>query len=172
MEIILMTFNRISHKWTALLICILALAACQQETPEERLKANVEAVENVQEDHRSASEDVVDAASALAARKQSVDDAEAALAKARKELRGIQKELEEEQKLLQNSANDTAIFRLVQQKLLDAPELENSAVRVTVINGVITLDGQLNNQNQVNLAESIAKAAPGVKGVRNFLKVE
>jgi osmotically-inducible protein OsmY len=154
------------------ILACLVLAGCKPDTPDEKLLKTADDVDAVQKKMEQAGEKVVDAADELAAREKAVEAAGSELQETRKELKVIQQQYVEEQELLDRRANDTALFRLVQKQLLEEPQLEGNAVSVNVDNGIVSLRGNLQNQQQVTLAVEIAQQAPGVKSVRNLMEIE
>lgn len=68
-------------------------------------------------------------------------------------------------------ANDTWLWVKTRYDLAAADELRDSTINVDVENGVITLTGNVASKEQVQKADSIAKAVEGQKGVQNKLTV-
>lgn len=66
--------------------------------------------------------------------------------------------------------SDERIREDVSEELWQSGEIDASEVAVEVTNGVVTLDGEVEDRDQKRLAEDIAEAAPGVRDVRNNLK--
>ncbi|MDZ4729551.1 MAG: BON domain-containing protein [Xanthomonadales bacterium] len=162
----------INPRLVVVILACLVLAGCQPDTPDEKLLKTADDVDAVQQKMEQAGDKVVDAADELAAREKAVEAAESELQETRKELKKIQLQYFEEQELLERRANDTALFRLVQKQLLEEPKLEGNAVSVSVDHGVVSLKGDMQSQQQVDLAVDMAKQAPGVKSVRNLMEIE
>jgi osmotically-inducible protein OsmY len=156
---------------TAFLAC-LALAGCQPDSPDDRLLETADEVQDVREEIGEAGEQVAEASDELAASEQAVEAAEIELQKSRERLQTLQRQHTEERELLRRMANDVALFRLIQKQLLEEPQLADTAVSVSADNGVVSLRGALNSEQDVALAIGIASQAPGVKSVRNLLDVE
>jgi osmotically-inducible protein OsmY len=144
---------------------------CGPDTPEEKLENDAERVQEARSDVTSAADDVTSAVEELESRRKDVQDAELALARARKELRRVQSTLAKTRAQLDSSATDTSVFRFIQNALLNDPVLENAAVHAGVINGVVSLYGEVATKQQKARAEEIAAGAPGVADVRNFVDV-
>lgn len=68
-------------------------------------------------------------------------------------------------------ANDTWLWVKAKYDLAAASDLRDSTINVDVENGVITLTGTVATKEQMQKADSIAKAVEGQKGVQNKLKV-
>jgi hypothetical protein len=68
-------------------------------------------------------------------------------------------------------ANDTWLWVKARYDLAAANDLRDSTINVDVENGVITLTGTVATKEQLQKADTIAKAVDGQKGVQNKLKV-
>lgn len=68
-------------------------------------------------------------------------------------------------------ASDLWLWTKAKYDLAAANDLRDSTINVDVENGVITLTGNVANNDQVKKADTIAKAVDGQKGVKNMLKV-
>jgi hyperosmotically inducible protein len=67
--------------------------------------------------------------------------------------------------------SDTWLWVKTKYDLAAADDLRDSTINVDVENGVVTLSGDVANNDQVKKADSIAKTVEGVKSVKNMLKV-
>jgi hyperosmotically inducible protein len=67
--------------------------------------------------------------------------------------------------------SDTWLWVKTKYDLAAADDLRDSTINVDVENGVVTLSGDVANNDQVKKADSIAKSVEGVKSVKNMLKV-
>jgi hypothetical protein len=67
--------------------------------------------------------------------------------------------------------NDGWLWTKVRFDLAAADDLRDSTINVDVENAVVTLSGSVASAAQRAKAESVAKAAEGVKSVKNLLKV-
>jgi osmotically-inducible protein OsmY len=68
--------------------------------------------------------------------------------------------------------SDERIREDVNEELFRSGEIDASNIEVTVANCVVTLEGEVEDRDQKRLAEDIVEAAPGVRDVRNNLKVK
>lgn len=68
--------------------------------------------------------------------------------------------------------SDRAILRDVQNALGTVPARGGYAVQAEVTNGIVSLSGQVGAWSQRNLAETVAKSIPGVRGVANQISVD
>lgn len=158
-------------RYVVMIAAILALGACEPEEPESRLKQAAGQVDQAKEKVQSARENVAEAKDELGSLQQAVDEAQQQLAQARKKLRRRQEQLAENRDRLHSFASDTAIFRLLQTRLLDEPSLSTAAVSADVINGRVTLRGEVESTAQKETAGKIAAGTPGVEEVRNLVDV-
>jgi len=67
------------------------------------------------------------------------------------------------------ATDDESLHRLVHEQLASNPDLQN--VRITVSNGVVTLDGTVAKKADKKEAKNLAKNVPGVKKVKDNLTV-
>lgn len=155
---------------TGLLSSFFILSACGSETPEDRLQGAAEDVSSVENRIENVSEEIADTSADLEQRRADVRDAEQALASARKELRKLQQKLATEQKKLDSTASDTAIFRLLQSRLLEDDLLASEAINLFVLDGAVVLYGDVRTEKQKSRAGDIAADVPGVSEVRNFVE--
>jgi osmotically-inducible protein OsmY len=136
---------------------MLLLPGCDEPPPESQL--------------RSAGDKLTDTAENLEDVQREIDQLENRL----QEMRRLQRELRAKEQSLQERvetrATDTALFRSVQSGLLDADELQDSAISVTAESGRITLNGTVSSEEQAEHARRIAGSVPGVASVRSQLRV-
>jgi osmotically-inducible protein OsmY len=78
------------------------------------------------------------------------------------------KENDKKQSSMAN-VDDESLHRQVHEQLASNPDLQN--VQITVKNGKVTLEGSVPKQQDKKEAERLAKAVPGVKGVKDRLAV-
>lgn len=138
--------------------CVATILGCSDPTPEARLMQTDNAL-------KQTTEDLVD-------RNDKIEQLETELSnqkKDRRQLRELKLSLEER---LDKRATDVAIFRAVQTQLLDDERLANSAISVSVEDGIVTILGLVDSQNKKQMAISIVKSAPGVKVIRSRVIVE
>lgn len=155
-----------------LTITCVGVAACESEAPESKLETAAQQIEETKDKVADARDDYSDAHHELRERKADVESAELSLAEARKQLRRAQAQLTESRDELDRRASDTAVFRLLQGRLLDAPELETAAISVSVFEGEAVLQGSVTNDEQKRHAEAIASSTPGVHAVRNLIDTD
>lgn len=155
----------------ATVLVTVALVACGPDNPETQLKEAATEVEKAEHSVEAAREDVQAAQEDVQSLQQEVDKAQEQLADEREQLASKQGELAAEQNELDSTASDTAIFRLVQGRLLDDSSLSAAAIGVEVINGEVTLRGDVESQAQKETAGLIASDTPGVGKVVNLVNV-
>ena len=97
--------------------------------------------------------------------------AERALHQARKKFRETQKRLDGKRKDLDRVVTDTAMFRLLQRKLLDDSELTNLGLTASVFEARATLYGEGATPEQKRKAKEIARAISDVARVVNRIEV-
>lgn len=68
-------------------------------------------------------------------------------------------------------AADTALAARVKAALVAEPLLKGHGIDVVAKNGAITLFGTAESKMKLDMAETVAKAVPGVKSVENRLAV-
>lgn len=156
---------RVAGLRTALAALILAGNGCDSSRPEERLAASRAQLEQVQSELAEAKEDVE-------ARRQALAEAERRLARAQKAVDQLEKQQENAQQRLAQRATDVAIFRALQQKLLERESLESVAIVAEVKERVVTLRGTVPDPELREEAEEIAHGTPGVDEVRNRIRLE
>lgn len=78
---------------------------------------------------------------------------------------------EQHQTLSEYSA-DAAITAKVKAKLIADKQLSASDIRVETTQGLVTLTGVLDNQQQIAVAEKIARSVKEVKGVKKQLQLK
>lgn len=68
--------------------------------------------------------------------------------------------------------DDASITTVLKGKYLGQKGLDSLDISVETVNGVVTLSGDVENQTQIPMAESIAKETDGVTGVVNHLRIK
>lgn len=68
--------------------------------------------------------------------------------------------------------SDTRITAEVNRRFVDDPQISAMAIHVQTHQGMVTLSGSVRTHGIAAHAERIARAVPGVKGVRNYLRVK
>jgi len=150
----------------------MALVACGgPDNPEAQLEKAATKVEKAEHSVEAARKDVQSAQDDVQSLQAAVDEAQAELANVRKQLRRKQEALAAERNELHSTASDTAIFRLVQTRLLADSSLSTAAIGVDVIDGEVTLRGEVGSQEQKDTAGRLASDTPGVLKVVNLVDV-
>lgn len=146
------------------LVALLALPTCDAGTPESRLKAAAEDLEDARED---ASDAQAELEQALADLRRVEDELDAA----RRRVRSAQKEVLSREVRVRQRATDAALFRAVQGRLLESDVLRQEAVGVRVEDGVVSLEGVVGSRGAQQAALQVARAVPGVGDVRDRLAI-
>lgn len=129
--------------------------------------------------------DVAAANAAVAAQQKTVDTAKKVVAerakdvaKAQEQLAAAQKAQQDEERELDRlaaavdrSALDTALFRAVQQRLLQDKKLANVAITASVSQGVVTLSGAVDSQELNDRATKVAGETRGVERVESRIRI-
>ena len=67
--------------------------------------------------------------------------------------------------------DDLQLKEEVMAKLKEHPKLDTTHLTVVIKEAILTLEGRADTQEEKELAESIARAYPGIKEVKNHLHV-
>ena len=78
----------------------------------------------------------------------------------------------EEKQSMGEYIGDAAVTAKVKAKFLEQKGLDSLDIKVTTVDGAVTLMGDVDNTAQVGLAESVAKDVEGVDTVNNLLGVK
>lgn len=140
------------------LAILLLVAACGNDTPEQRLEAAGEKVEAVSDDLESI--------------RQRIEEHEAELDRLRAQRDKAKDRLGTLEERLAARATDTALFRAVQTALLEAPDLKESAINVLVEDGNVTLVGSVPSAADRDQALAIAGNVAGVDSVRSRIRID
>lgn len=160
-----------SRPLATVLVTMVLVACGGPDNPETQLKDAGTNVDKAEHSVEAAREDVQSAQDDLQSLQGKVDQAQAQLADVRKQLRRKQEQLAAERNELHSTASDTAIFRLIQTRLLADSSLSTAAIGVDVIDGEVTLRGEVDSQDQKERAGRIASDTPGVGKVVNLVDV-
>jgi osmotically-inducible protein OsmY len=68
--------------------------------------------------------------------------------------------------------DDTVITTKVKAAVLDEPSLKSAEVNVETFKGVVQLSGFVSSQANINKAVEVARGVPGVKSVKNDMKLK
>ena len=68
--------------------------------------------------------------------------------------------------------DDTAITAKVKLAIVNEPTLKATEINVETFKGVVQLSGFVASQNDINRAIEVAQGVPGVKSVKNDMRVK
>ncbi len=68
--------------------------------------------------------------------------------------------------------DDTAITAKVKAAVLEEPSLKSAEINVETFKGVVQLSGFVSSQANINKAVEVARAVPGVKSVKNAMRLK
>lgn len=68
--------------------------------------------------------------------------------------------------------DDVVITTKVKASILNEPSLKSSEINVGTFNGTVQLSGIASSQSALDFAVAIARGVPGVKAVKNHLKIK
>ena len=68
--------------------------------------------------------------------------------------------------------DDTVITTKVKAAVLNEPTLKSAEINVETFKGVVQLSGFVNSQADINKAVEVARGVPGVKTVRNDMRLK
>lgn len=142
----------------------LALVACGDESERERLARAAKELASAQEDVARAREDV-------ASKEAAAQTAAAALDASRERLGAAEARLEAASTSEDLRVSDDAIFRSVQERLLEDRALRDVAVRAAVTQGTVVLSGKVPSEKLRERALGIARETPGVAAVESQIEV-
>jgi osmotically-inducible protein OsmY len=128
-------------------------------------------LEEASEEQKAMQSKVAEARTRVEARQQEAEQAHRALEQARKDLEAAEQRLAAARAEVAKEANDAVLFRSVQQRLLDAGELEGVAISARVQKRVVTLEGSVPSETLKMRAEEIAANTTGVETVINQIAV-
>lgn len=72
---------------------------------------------------------------------------------------------------LTQTTQDASVSSRVKTALIESPDVKARDVNVDVVNGVVKLQGVVDNESQSRMAESIARNTSGVRAVQNDLRI-
>lgn len=147
----------------ALILALATLAGCS-ETPQEKYDNAVEKLQQAR-DSRNDAQDKVDAKKEELQKSQDkLDDAESNLQEARKKV-------EVASGAVNKTVNDEVLFRSIQRDVLDKKDFDKSAISVGVKNRVVTLTGNVPDEDTRKRALKLAREQAGVEDVVDELEV-
>jgi osmotically-inducible protein OsmY len=68
--------------------------------------------------------------------------------------------------------DDSVITTKVKAAVLDEPSLKSAEINVETYKGVVQLSGFVSSQASINKAAEVARGVPGVKSVKNDMRVK
>jgi osmotically-inducible protein OsmY len=68
--------------------------------------------------------------------------------------------------------DDTVITTKVKAAVLDEPSLKSAEINVETFKGVVQLSGFVSSQANINRAVEVARSVPGVKSVKNDMRLK
>ena len=68
--------------------------------------------------------------------------------------------------------DDTVITAKVKAAVFNEPSLKSAEINVETFKGVVQLSGFVNSQASVNRAVEVARGVPGVKSVKNDMRLK
>ena len=68
--------------------------------------------------------------------------------------------------------DDTVITTKVKAAVLNEPNLKSAEINVETFKGVVQLSGFVSSQANINRAVEVARAVPGVKSVKNDMRLK
>jgi hyperosmotically inducible protein len=138
--------------------------ACGGPDPEAELVEASQAVE-------AAKSEVETARATVEKREAEVQEAQQRLSEARAALQKAQQDVAARKATVDASATDAVLFRTVQKQLLHDEKLQEVAISASVVNGVVTLTGDVANAAQRDRAVELARTTPGVANVESRITV-
>ena len=68
--------------------------------------------------------------------------------------------------------DDTVITAKVKAAVFNEPSLKSAEINVETFKGVVQLSGFVNSQGDINKAIEVARSVPGVKSVKNDMRLK
>lgn len=147
----------------ALALGLATLSGCS-ETPQEKYDNAVEKLNESRESRNEAQEKVNDKKEELSELQANLNEAEAKLQEARKKV-------EAASQAVNKTVNDEVLFRTIQREVLDKKEFDKAAISVGVKNRVVTLTGNVPDDETRKRAIKLARSQAGVQDVIDELEV-
>lgn len=139
------------------LLLFIVLSACGDSTPEARLEA--------------VGDDLDETIDELINLDKQIEEIESNLGQLRSKRRDLRDKMRTLEQRLDARATDVAIFRAVQSALLEDSELQESAISVSVEDGAVTLTGVVRREEAARRAISLSKQTTGVHSVSSQIQV-
>jgi osmotically-inducible protein OsmY len=81
-------------------------------------------------------------------------------------------EINDTSKTVNDNFNDSSITAKVRVAILNEPNLKSFQININTVNGVVTLDGAVNNKVEKDRVYDIANAISGVKETKNNIIIK
>ena len=147
----------------AITLGLATLAGCS-ETPQEKYDNAVEKLNETRESRNDAQEKV-------ASKKEELSELQANLNEAEAKLQEARKKVEAASQAVNKTVNDEVLFRTIQREVLDKKEFDKAAISVGVKNRVVTLTGNVPDDETRKRALKLARSQAGVQDVIDELEV-
>ncbi len=159
--------NKITARFAAASIALVmtgaALSGCSQD-PQEKYDSAVEQLNDARESVDDAQAKLDDKKEELAELQDNLDEAQSNLADARSKV-------DEASQAVNKTVNDEVLFRTIQRELLDKKTFDKAAISVGVTNRVVTLTGNVPDEQTHKQAVKVARSQAGVEDVVDQLQV-
>lgn len=136
-----------------------------EPTADEVLEQAGEAADASRGEVAKATEELRDKSQAVARAGADLARARAEREEAARKLREAQARLRQDERAVSENATDLALFRLVQRRLLEDDRLKDAAISVYVVEGVVTLQGDIPDEETRYHALELVRKVPGVTHV-------
>jgi len=168
--------SRSSKRLPAVALAVAGLATstllgCVEDRPESKLRA---AADRAREARAAAAEEADDLRGELAdlkAERHDVAQAQKKVSDASRQLSQATARLDDALAKLDAKASDVALFRAVQTALLEAEEIRDGAVSVSVRDRRVRLGGVVREAPDRERAIEIARSVPGVLRIEDSIEV-
>mgnify|MGYP001245050936 CR=1 FL=1 len=147
----------------ALIAAATAITACSPD-PQEQYEDATTNLEEAREARNEAQE-------ALEAKKEELAELRSNLNEAEAELQAARQKVDEASQKVDKTVTDEVLFRKIQRELLDEDQFEEAAISVGVTDRVVTLGGNVPDEETRKAALESARSQPGVKDVVDSMEV-
>jgi osmotically-inducible protein OsmY len=148
----------------ALVSALALFAACGSESEEERAARAAQELASAREEVKRAGED-------LGAKEAALEAASSAVAAARERVGQAEARVQTAEASDDLHVSDAALFRAVQERLLEDRALRGVAIRAVVTQGTVVLSGVVPNEKLRERAVAVASEVPGVTAVDSRIEV-
>ena len=153
----------VSRQLLAMALAVLAAGACSED-PEQKLRDAGNDLDAAQKQARETGQD-------LEAKQKRLDEARKQVGEDRQAAAQAEARVEAARAEVSRYATDPIVFREVERRLLDDRKLVDTAVSVRVVQGVVTLTGNVPSAELRAHAGELAETSPGVVKVVNDVQV-